>query len=121
MYVVIVVEEEEEEKRRKRLCTYSAYDVLVVSEVCLAALAAVDLVAVEVGVVCEAHDVSFYRRSNRLSWFCFLLLLWDVPPCLRVVVGLSPPPNTVVCGLSEKYLWRETRGSAEASDGWPGP
>lgn len=119
MYVVVEVVVER--KRRKQLCTYPAYDVLVVSEVCLAALAAVYLVAVEVGVVCEAHDVSFYRRSNRLSWFFFLLLLWDVPPCLRVVVGLSPPPNTVICGLFRESLWRETRGSAEASDGWPGP
>lgn len=35
---------------------HSTYDVLVIGQVGLARLAAVDLVAVEVRVICESHD-----------------------------------------------------------------
>lgn len=46
---------------------YSADDILVVRQVCFAALAPVDAAGVEVDVVCESHLVCF--APARLSWF----------------------------------------------------
>ena len=45
---------------------YSADDVVVVGEVGFAAFAAVDAVAVEVGVVGEAHG----------GWICWRVVFW---------------------------------------------
>lgn len=47
--------------------TNPAYDVLMISEVGFAGFAAVDLVAVEVGVVCQPHG-SRHDTSRALGW-----------------------------------------------------
>lgn len=36
--------------------TYAAYDILVVRQVSFAVLAAIDLMAVQIDIICETHD-----------------------------------------------------------------
>ena len=55
--------------------TYSAYDVLMVSEMRLAVLAAVDLRGIKVDVVRQAHGGGGRAdRSGGLKWLCRFLL-----------------------------------------------
>lgn len=91
-----------------RLGCYSADDVLVVRQVCFAALAPVDAAGVEIDVICEPHLVCFVPSG--LSWLLRSVVVARSPRgCQRYAfLAISPSPDPLLSFLirSEKERCR---------------